>query len=388
MNVLKSRISFLSKCLMIVVLISSTLACGTQQNVEEEINKIMEEYNTVGLSVAVVKDNEIIYTKAFGLKDIENDVALSSDDIFRIASISKSFTTTSMMQLIEQGKASLDDDVSDLVGFKVRNPAFPNTVITLRMLLSHSSSINDSNGYFTLDVINPAVNEDWAKSYTNVEPGSAYDYCNLCYNMAGAIIERKSDVRFDNYVKENILDPLNLYGGFLADVLDSSKFAQIYNVDVETGEASHSPSAYSINRKRFDNYILGYSAPTLSPTGGMKISVPDLAKYMMMHMNKGTSEGVEIISTQSANAMQSEVIEMYPLSSYGLALRTVEDLIPGETLKGHTGSAYGLYSSMFFHPEKKYGMVVITNGSKNIPTGEYNSLLAPVNNLLYKYFIE
>ena len=77
---------------------------------------------------------------------------------FRIASISKSFSATSIMQLVEAKKLSLDDDVSKLVGFKVRNPRFPKTVITLRMILSHRSSINDSQGYFTLDAINPAKN--------------------------------------------------------------------------------------------------------------------------------------------------------------------------------------------------------------------------------------
>lgn len=119
----------------------------------------MQENEAVGLAVAVVKGDKIIYNHSFGWKDRENKVPLAEDDIFRIASISKSFSVVAIMQLIEAGKMTLDDDVSDLVGFKVRNPRFPETPITLRMLLSHTSNINDRQAYGNLDIINPAVND-------------------------------------------------------------------------------------------------------------------------------------------------------------------------------------------------------------------------------------
>ncbi|HRN57913.1 MAG TPA: serine hydrolase domain-containing protein, partial [Agriterribacter sp.] len=127
-----------------------------------EIKKLMQEYNAVGLSVAVVKNSRMVYTRAFGLKNIAQQQPLNPADIFRIASISKSFSATAIMQLAEAGKLSLSDDVSSLVGFTVRNPAYPDIIITLRMLLSHTSSINDSRGYFKLDVINPAADPDYA----------------------------------------------------------------------------------------------------------------------------------------------------------------------------------------------------------------------------------
>ncbi len=88
------------------------------------------------------------------------------------------------------------------------------------MVLSHRSGINDSQGYFTLDAINPAKNPDWAKCYNDYEPGKGYRYCNLNYNMVGTIIEKISGERFDQYVKHHILDPLGLYGGYCVDSLD------------------------------------------------------------------------------------------------------------------------------------------------------------------------
>src|SRR5665811_291304 len=141
-------------------------SCYAQhEQAERRIDSVMQQYNMPGLSVAVVKRGTIIYAHSFGVKNKETGAALSNDDIFRIASISKSFSATSIMQLVQAKKLSLDDDVSNLIGFTVRNPKFPNKVITVRMILSHTSSINDSQGYFTLDVINPAKNPDAAKCY-------------------------------------------------------------------------------------------------------------------------------------------------------------------------------------------------------------------------------
>lgn len=104
----------------------------------------MKKFDVVGFSVAVVKKGEIVYKHSFGLKDVESNTALTENSLFRIASISKSFSATSIMQLVEAGKLSLDDDFSKLVGFKVRNPKYPEKVITLKMVLSHTSSLNDS----------------------------------------------------------------------------------------------------------------------------------------------------------------------------------------------------------------------------------------------------
>ena len=139
------------------------------EKVEANIQEIMQQTNVAGLSVAVVKKNKIIYTHSFGLKNIESKTPMTDDCLFRIASISKSFSATSIMQLVERKKLSLDDDASKLIGFRLMNPKFPKTIITLRMLMSHLSSINDSQGYFTLDAINPDKNPDWAKCYNDYE---------------------------------------------------------------------------------------------------------------------------------------------------------------------------------------------------------------------------
>lgn len=381
-----NKSGFIQSCSKIFfVLLVSVDGFGQAGQAEVCIRDLMQQSQVMGLSVSVVKKNKIIYTHSFGLKDSANNTPLTNDCLFRIASISKSFSATSIMQLAEARKLSLDDDISNLIGFKIRNPKFPETVITLRMVMSHRSSLNDSQGYFTLDVINPDKNPDWEKCYNDYQPGTDYMYCNLNYNMVGTIIEKKSGERFDQYVRHHILDPLGLYGGYCVDSLDSSRFATIYEYDDSLKKFIASPGAYAPRREEINNYVMGYSTPIFSPTGGMKISAHDLAQYMIMHMKKGRHKGKRIISKKSAQQMQMPVDEK---EEYGLAISTTDKLIPGKTMKGHTGSAYGLYSAMFFHPKEKFGIVVISNGCNPAYSNGFNAVIRQSVKCLYESFIQ
>jgi CubicO group peptidase (beta-lactamase class C family) len=376
---------FLQGLIIFFVSIFTSLHCFSQpEKAEAGIRAIMQETKVMGLSVAVVKNNRIIYTHSFGLKNMETNTPLTDDCLFRIASISKSFSATSIMQLAEAGKLSLDDDMSKLVGFTIRNPNYPGTMITLRMVLSHRSSINDSQGYFTLDAINPGKNPGWAKCYNAYEPGTGYMYCNLNYNMVGTIIEKRSGERFDQYVKHHILDPLGIYGGYCVDSLDQSRFAMIYEYSVDSAKFFPSPDAYAPRRKEIANYIMGYSTPILSPTGGMKITAAGLAEYMIMHMKMGKHKDKRIISKKNALAMQTPLSEQ---EGYGMAIMTTDKLIAGKTLKGHTGVAYGLYSAMFFQPREKFGIVAISNGCDPGYTDGFNTVMRKAVNCLYESLI-
>ena len=372
--------------LILPILFLHSILFAQQDKIASRIDSVMKKYDIVGVSVAVVKKGEMIYTHSFGLKNIETQTALNETDIFRIASISKSFSATSVMQLVEAKKLSLDDDVSNLIGFKVRNPKFPDKVITLKMLLSHTSSLNDSEGYFTLDVINPEKNPNWQQCYSDYAPGANYKYCNLNFNIVGTIIERTSGQRFDKYVKEHILDPLGLYGGYQVGALDSAKFVTLYEYDSTTRKFTAAPTAYNPRTKEIEQYIMGYSTPIFSPTGGMKTSAVDLAKYMTMHMHFGTYNGVRIIKKKSSRMMQTPVSDGE--EGYGLALHKTKKVIPGKTLTGHTGSAYGLYSMMFFEPKEKFGIVAITNGCNPVYINDFNQPLRAVVNVLYEELIQ
>ncbi len=369
------------------LLIFSACSPSEKELTDQAIAKVLEEFQAVGISAAVVKEGKIVYNESFGYKDLQNKTPLANDDIMRIASISKSFTATSLMQLVDKGVISLDDDVSDLIGFKIRNPHHPQIPITLRMVLSHTASIRDKEDYFTLDHLNPAVYGDCIESYYEYKPGEDYNYSNMGLNLAGAILEKVSGVRFDDYVRENVINKLGLYGGHNIDSLDAEKFALIYSV--EEGEYKLSEGAYRSRSEDMPNYVQGYSAPIFSPTGGVKISAHDLAIYMMMHMNYGQYNGFRIISEESAKTMQTPIrVKQDPdAAEYALCLTEFVNYVddekyntPGNYLIGHTGGAYGLNSIMIWSPADNWGIVAMSNGFKS-PEGK--SFLKTITRAIY-----
>jgi CubicO group peptidase (beta-lactamase class C family) len=178
---------------------------------------------------------------------------------------------------------------------------------------------------------------------------------------------------------------LGLYGGYCIDSLDKSRFANIYEYRVDSAKFIPSPGAYAPRSEEIANYVMGYTTPIFSPTGGMKISAADLARYMTMHMQQGKYNRKRIISKKSAKEMQTPIPGK---ENYGLAIATSDNLIPGKTLKGHTGSAYGLYSIMYFHPKEKFGIVVISNGCHPGYTDGFNTVMKQTVNCLYETLIK
>ena len=380
------RIFYLLICLVMVL---SGVECAFAESrhrasvdnlaFEAEMHRAMRDLGMVGVSVAVVRDNDIVYNGSFGYCNIQSWTPLSNDNMFRIASISKSFVATAIMTLIDAGKLSLNTPVSEILDFPVSNPKFPDVPITIEMMLAHTSSINDSEGYYiSYDCIRPDRNPNWQNCYNDYRPGSDYEYCNLNFNLLGIVIEKLSGERFDHYIEHHILDPLGIEGSFCFNSVDSTRCASLYAW--ESGIFVHRPEAYRLVPD-LDNYIPGVSTVRLSPAGGMKTTARDLAKYMLMHINYGKSplSSARVMSVQSAKAMQA--VHTPGDVKYGLALEQSDEYVPGITLTGHTGGAYGLRSAMFFDPEQKFGFVVICNGAKT-------DMLAPIQTLLYNHFIK
>jgi len=380
----------MKKLFILAAAVATLFACTSkEQQFNQEVAAIMERNNNVGLALVAVNDGQVVLNERYGVKNLETGEPIAKDDIFRIASISKSFTATAIMQLVEQGKLNLQQDVSELVGFQVRNPKFPEKVITVEMLLSHTSSMNDANGYFTINAINPDSSATWQTAWNAYEPGTGYEYCNLGFNTLGTILERISGERFDKYIVNHILNPIGVYGGYEVLSLDSTKFVNLYSWDSEKGEYSHSPAAYATREEEIKNYVFGHSTAVFSPTGGLKISPQDLAKVMQMHMNLGTTpEGTQIISKESAEAMQSIVAPKTDEGdAYGYAIRTSNQLLDGHTMIGHTGSAYGVYTSMFWDKDRKFGFIVMTNGCNRREDNNFMAIHRECVAAMHKYFI-
>lgn len=357
----------MSKSVLLSLLIFfSNVSCAGQKSVDSlqrRILGLMEESDAVGVSVAVVKDNQLCYHKSFGYNpdfaNLNKRDSIKNNDVFRIASISKTFVATAIMQLVERGLLNLDNDINQYLKFKVRNPYFPQTPITVRMLLNHHSSIADYQYWKYRNSLVMFMNDSaHVKTFfENFKPGTQYKYSNYGYSLLGAIIENVTQVRFDEFIENNILYPLGIDGGYNVSKIDSTRFvwARVYNQN--TKKYSNSPRMFNPFTKEMKNYALGKSTALFSPAGGMKLSVPDLAKYMMTHINYGTYNKVRILTKES----EEKLWTVYS-NHYGLGFMHTNKKILGVDLIGHQGGAYGIHSMMFFNPEKKYGFIVICNG--------------------------
>ena len=365
--------------------------CSAQNKMtlEEKIGRIMKKYEAVGVTAVVVKDNNICYTHTFGYNPDYNDTTLrrsiSDSGVYVISSISKTFVCTAIMQLVENKKIRLDDDINKYLSFRVRNPQYPETPITVRMLMCHRSSLNDSQYDWTLDQINPETGKDWKGCYNDYAPGEDYKYCNLGYSMLGAIIENVSGERFDDYIENHITKPLGLYSSYNITRIDSSRLvkALLFDKKKKRFKKDNSIYNYPYYEKNLNNYRLGYSVSYLSPTGGVKISAIDLAKYMMMNMNDGKYAGKRIIKKKSEIEMRTPQMGN---PEYGLAFSHYRGRVKGVALDGMVGCAHGVHSSMLFNPKEKYGFVVICNGCTS-DSSDGQNMNTEIIQQLYIYII-
>lgn len=386
----KPLMSIMIKYFFLSVLLLSSTFCHSKI-IEEEIQLIMDKYNAIGLSVAVVRDNNVCYMGCYGYnpsfsKDECKD-SIPADGIYWLASVSKTFISTAIMQLVERKKMYLDDNINKYLDFEVVNPYYPDVPITIRMLLSHRSSINDSQygrTFEMFDVNNPNYNGN----FNNQFPGTCYFYCNMNYSLLGAIIEKVSKNRFYEYIDRNICKPLKINGSFNVTQMDSSKIVKslFYNHEKHSFYHVDNDIIYDCNyvSKCFADYRLGYSAVFLCPSGGMWMTVKDLSKWMIVHMNYGKYRCKRVLKKKTEMEMWK------PQGSdhkYGFAFMGYDSIILGDTLYGMTGGSHGYHSAMYFNPMKKYGFALICNGcsSKSANGSEMNNEIVQ---LLYNYFIK
>ena len=370
----------------------------TPAQVEEKIRGYMDECKTVGMAVVMVKGDKVVYQKAFGYRDKDTREPLDINDIFRIASISKSFSGISILQLVEAGKMSLEDDVNDILGMKIRNPRYPDIPVTVKMLLSHTSSMTDGGGvdmYRDLTYVDESktdIKTIREKAWLPYPPGKGYKYCNRGLNIIGLIIEKVSGERFDEYVLNHILKPIGVdNAGYNLDALDSSTFTKLYIYNKKSDKLVPGKGYVRNNEIKVANgtYQIGKDGCYWSPTGGMKISAPNLAKWMMTLRNGGVApNGNRIISEAGCRKLLTPVVETGEGTQYCLTTRVEPRFIKGKKLKGHTGSAQGLFSCMYFCPDEDWGFVCICSSGKRESVNGIRTIYYQTVNLLYDQYIK
>jgi CubicO group peptidase (beta-lactamase class C family) len=363
------------------------------QNIETKLQNIVNENKLMGLSVYTFS-GKTEKTYNLGFRNEALKLPITNETRFRIASISKAFTSLGIMKLYDKKLFKLDDDISKYLGFKIENPNFPNVAITFRMLLSHTSSIQDGAGYDTFlsatynqspipnvsTLITPNGASYTTDMFMNHKPGSFYTYCNFNFGLLGTLIEKISKQRFDIYMKNEILKPLGITSSFnIQDLTDIENMAVLYRA--ENNVWTPQKDDYNgIMPKSFDfsTYQIGNNAVYFAPQGGFRTSVADLARFIKYLKSNGQTVP-NLISKSTLKKMkkaqwsfENENGDNYNgfFNRYALGLHHTntypKDAIGDSTVFGdfigHAGDAYGLISDAYFSEKENFGFVIVTNG--------------------------
>ncbi len=277
------------KQLLIIGLLSLTQLSA--QSYHQALENAAQDNSLIGMSVAVTCGEELLDIYHYGMADIANDRPVDDDTKYRIASISKTITAVAVMHLYENESFDLDADISDFLGYEVRNPGFPGKAISVRMLLSHTSSLQDGTGYNSFlsgtysqtpvpsisEVLLPSGSYYTANMWRTETPGTHFAYSNINFGLAATLLEKISGERFDEYVKENILDPLGIDGSFTVnDISDLDQVAVLYRNAIPQSDNYNGNYPPELGP---NDYNIGDNAVRFSPQGGLRISALDLITF-------------------------------------------------------------------------------------------------------------
>ena len=382
--------------------------CRDEDELLQFIESTMETHLIPGVSISIVKDNNIVWEEQLGYANIINDVLVDENTMFILSSISKTVTATALMQLFENELFDLDDDIDDYLPFNVNHPDYPLVPITFKMLLTHSSGIQDNwnvmtyydgdpqlelnyylNQYFTPggEFYNSNLN------FTNSMPGTNYRYTNNGAALIGLLVEEISNQPFNDYCNENIFEPLSMNNAFwfLSEIDNLDQVASPYQVTGGSGDScfiigcgiydqsnpcfcdsaciyygdccsdyddvcgEDGTGSSSGNLTEYENY--GYAD---YPSGQLRTTSNNLAKFMSAYMNDGTYNGVRILDSETIELIKTI---HYPTVNSMQGLMWYYKNENGRTLFGHNGGDVGSSTEMFISFSDNLGVVLLTNSN-------------------------
>ncbi len=315
-----------------------------------------------GTSVAVVKNGEIIYSRGIGLRDLESGLKATPRTLYGIGSVTKSFTALSIMQLMSSERLSLEDPVGKYIPLKLESHGEP---VRIWHLLTHSSGIPALAYAEALIRYMTGSGGEWlpmasyddlftfmadAKNWSLTKPGERWLYLNEGYLILGHIIEKLSGMSYEEYVEKKILGPLKMTRTFFKkNEVEADADAAIPYIVTRDGECKKSVYTYS-----------------LSSDGGLISNVLDMARYVMMYLNRGQHNNNLILPAKLMEEMENPRVplplQVFSGEAYGFGLSVVPDFY-GCKLVGHGGSVLVSTAYMGYIPEKKIGIALLANGA-------------------------
>lgn len=347
---------------------------GNLDGFDEFMAKAMQEFKVPGAAVAVVKDGKLVLAKGYGYRDVARKLPVTGATVFPIASITKSFTVTALGTLADQGKLDWDKPVREyLPGFRMHDPVATEQ-LTARDMVSHRSGLprHDLVWYSS-----SFTREQLVERLRYLEPNkplrSKFQYNNLMFVTAGYLGGRIAGTTWEGLVRQRVLEPLGMANTKFSsqEARKTSDYALPYRKNWKTEV---------VNEIEFSKW------GDVGPAGSMNSSIDDIAAYLLMHVNKGTVAGKQVLGKNNAEQMQSPqmVLQGNPLfpelgeTSYGMGLFI--ETYRGHKHVSHGGNLDGFSLQLSFLPADGIGVVVLTNLSGTslrdlVPYHVYDRLL-------------
>ncbi len=253
------------------------------------IQKEMKSTKTVGLSIALVDSQEVVWSEGFGFADKESKVKATAQTIYRVGSISKLFTATSVMQLAENGKINIDNSMQTYIPeFKIKSRFENQGTITPRNVMTHHAGL-PSDVYYQFFSTNPdpfpSIVKLLNEEYTCTQPNTIFSYSNPGYTLLGVLVEKASGEDFYDYTQKHLFEPMQMKNsGFRL----SPEMKKLYS----KGYAS---------KKAFDEPLIRDV-----PAGMLQSNVLDLANFIKMTFNNGNFDGKQILKAETLKEMQTK----------------------------------------------------------------------------------
>ena len=307
-----------------------------------------------GIAVGVVSDQELVWAKGFGFADVDSRTPMTPDTKFRMASHSKLFTATAIMQLRDAGKVRLDDPVVKYLDWFKIEPAEPDDPpITIEELLTHSAGLPREAGPHWSELDFPSG--DGVRKYVMehtapYSPEIRWKYSNLGFTIAGMIVEAVSGEKWADYVQKHIFNPLGMTGSSVDRQVDG----------LATGYGRRMPDG---SRKKMP-FV---DARAMAPATGITSNVDDMAKFVSLQFRKGKVGGSQILSTGALREMH-RVRVLESNWTRGNAIGFAVNREAGKVYVGHGGSYFGYKTQTLLQLDEKVGVIVLTNGDDSVPT--------------------
>lgn len=330
--------------------------------IEAKIKQTMQTSHTPGLAVGIVISDHVVYAQGFGVADSATGKPMTPDTTIMLASVSKTFTSAAVMQMIEQGKIDLDAPITKyLPDFKMADEQYKQ--ITIHQLLSHQSGMPD---FFDLvpeywhtnkSDNSPEALDTYVRNLQNAKldnpPGTTWSYSTNGFIVLGDMVAKVSGESYEAYIHDHIFKPLGMdHSSFLCTELDSNSLSSPYILD-ETKSKAVKADFFPYNR-------------AIAPGDGLCSNVTDMAKWMLLHLNHGTFNAAQILKPDSYNLLwKTEAKTNFAsvlgptASEYGLGWYLAD--LDGHRVVSHAGGTAGFHAAMLLAPNEHIGVVVLGN---------------------------